>query len=58
MRALGSLILAVVVGIVLIWLFVELLIGVFKLIGVLIAIGLAVAVYFIAERAIGRGRRL
>jgi len=56
MRALGSLMLAVIVGIVLIWLFVHLLIGALKLVGILIAIGLAVAVYFIAEKAIGRGR--
>lgn len=56
MKALGSLILAIIVGVVLLWLLLELFIGALKLVGVLIAIAAAVLVYFIAEKAIGKGR--
>ncbi|WP_169542463.1 hypothetical protein [Sphingomonas baiyangensis] len=56
MKGIGSLILAVVVGVLLLWLALELLIGAIKLLGVLIAVGIAVAVYFFAEKAIGKGR--
>jgi hypothetical protein len=56
MKGIGSLLIAVVVGVVLLWLALELLIGAIKLVGVLIAIGIAVAVYVFAEKAIGKGR--
>jgi putative flippase GtrA len=56
MKALGSLILAIIVGVLLLWLLLELFIGALKLVGVLIAVAAAVLVYFIAEKAIGKGR--
>jgi hypothetical protein len=56
MRALGSLIIAILVGVVAIWLFFHLLVGAIKLVGVLIGIALAVLVFFVAERLIGVGR--
>ncbi len=56
MRALGSLLLAILVGIVVLWIALELFIGALKLVGVLIAVAAMVGVYFIAEKAIGKGR--
>jgi putative flippase GtrA len=56
MKALGSLILAIIVGLLVFWLLLELFIGALKLVGVLIAVAAAVLVYFIAEKAIGKGR--
>ncbi|WP_156140887.1 hypothetical protein [Sphingomonas sp. 37zxx] len=56
MKGIASVLLAIVIGIVLLWLAVELLIGAIKLVGILIAIAIAVGVYFFAERAIGKGR--
>ncbi|MCC2975840.1 hypothetical protein LK533_04010 [Sphingomonas sp. PL-96] len=56
MKALGSLILAIVVGVVLLWVLLQLFVGALKLIGVLIAIGAAVIVYMLAEKLIGKGR--
>ncbi|UZK70158.1 hypothetical protein OKW76_03645 [Sphingomonas sp. S1-29] len=56
MKGIASILLAIVVGIVLLWLAIQLLVGVIKLVGVLIAIVIAVAVYFFAEKAIGKGR--
>ncbi len=55
-KGIASVLLAIVIGIVLLWLAVELLIGAIKLVGILIAIAIAVGVYFFAERAIGKGR--
>lgn len=55
-RGLGSLLLAVIVGIVVIIVALKLFIGALKLVGVLIGIAAMVAVYFIAEKAIGKGR--
>lgn len=55
-RALGSLLLAVIVGIVVMIVALKLFIGALKLVGVLIGIAAMVAVYFIAEKAIGKGR--
>ena len=55
-KALGSLLLAILVGVVALWLLLELFIGALKLMGVLIAVALAVAVYFFAEKLIGKGR--
>ena len=48
--------LAVLVGIVVLWIALKLFIGALKLVGVLIAVAAMVAVYFIAEKAIGKGR--
>ncbi|MBD8679022.1 hypothetical protein [Sphingomonas sp. CFBP 13720] len=56
MRGLGRLLLAVLVGIVVLWIALKLFIGALKLVGVLIAVAAMVAVYFIAEKAIGKGR--
>jgi hypothetical protein len=55
-RGLGSLLLAVIVGIVVMIVALKLFIGALKLLGVLIGIAAMVAVYFIAEKAIGKGR--
>lgn len=55
-RALGSLLIAILVGIVVLWIALELFIGALKLVGVLIAVAAMVAVYFIAEKMIGKGR--
>ncbi|WP_156348443.1 hypothetical protein [Sphingomonas sp. Leaf23] len=56
MRGLGSLLLAFIVGIVVMIVALKLFIGALKLLGVLIGIAAMVAVYFIAEKAIGKGR--
>jgi hypothetical protein len=55
-RSLGSLLLAIIVGIVVMIVALKLFIGALKVIGVLIAVAAMVAVYFIAEKAIGKGR--
>jgi multisubunit Na+/H+ antiporter MnhE subunit len=55
-KALGSLILAILVGFVALWVLLQLFVGALKLIGVLIAIGLAVVAYMLAEKLIGKGR--
>ncbi|KQM66790.1 hypothetical protein ASE65_01530 [Sphingomonas sp. Leaf16] len=55
-RALGSLLLAVLVGFVVMVIALKLFIGALKVVGVLIAVAAMVAVYFIAEKAIGKGR--
>ena len=57
MKSLGSAAIAILVGLVALWLLVELVFFAFKLVGVLIAIGLAVAVYlFIEKKVRGAGR--
>ncbi|MBB3910423.1 MULTISPECIES: hypothetical protein [Sphingomonas] len=56
MKALGSLILAILVGFVALWVLLQLFVGALKLIGVLIAIGVAVVAYLLAEKLIGKGR--
>lgn len=55
-RVLGSLVLAILVGLVAIVVLFQLLVGALKLVGVLIGIGLAALVYFAAEKMIGAGR--
>jgi hypothetical protein len=55
-KGLGSLLLAILVGLVAIWILLKVLVGVVKLAGVLIAVGLAVFVYFAAEKLIGKGK--
>lgn len=57
MKALGSLLLAIAVGVIALWLLLELFIGALKLVGILIAVAIAVGVYFIAEKMIGKGRQ-
>lgn len=57
MKALGSLLLAIAIGVVALWLLLELFIGALKLVGILIAVAIAVGVYFIAEKMIGKGRQ-
>ena len=56
MKALGSLILSILFGIVMIILFVKLLGAALKLVAVLIGIALAVAAYFFLQRLIGKAR--
>ncbi len=56
MKAFGSLVLAIVIGVIVLWLLLELFIGALKLVGVLIALAIAVGVFFIAQKAIGKGR--
>ncbi|GAA0461444.1 hypothetical protein GCM10009095_31390 [Sphingomonas molluscorum] len=55
-KALGSLVLAILVGFVALWVLLQLFVGALKLIGVLIAIGVAVVAYLLAEKLIGKGR--
>ncbi|KQM41427.1 hypothetical protein [Sphingomonas sp. Leaf10] len=55
-KALGSLLIAVLVGIVVLWIALELFVGALKLLGIAIGIAVMVAVYFVAEKAIGKGR--
>jgi hypothetical protein len=55
MKPLGSLLFAILVGVIAIWLFIKLLGLAFKLLGIAIAIALAVGVYFAARKLIGRG---
>jgi len=57
MKALGSLLLAIAIGVLALWLLLELFIGALKLVGILIAVAIAVGVYFIAEKMIGKGRQ-
>ena len=56
-KALGSLLLAIAIGVIALWLLLELFIGALKLVGILIAVAIAVGVYFIAEKMIGKGRQ-
>jgi hypothetical protein len=46
MKEIGSLVLAVLVGIVAIWLVFKVLVGALKLIGLLIVIGVVVAIFY------------
>lgn len=57
MRSAGSLILSILVGIVALWLALKLLGAALKLVGVLIAVALAVGVYFVARGMIEGGKR-
>ncbi|HLL30448.1 MAG TPA: hypothetical protein VK403_05580 [Allosphingosinicella sp.] len=50
MKSLGSLLLSILVGIVVIWLLVKLVFAGLKLVGILIGLGIAVAVYFGARK--------
>jgi hypothetical protein len=50
MKALGSLLVTVLIAVVAIWLVFKLLVGALKLIGLVIVIGLAVAVYYGARK--------
>ena len=57
MKALGSAIVAIVVGLIALWVMVKLVFFTLKLVGVVIAIGIAVAVYLVVAkkvRSIGR----
>ena len=56
MKSLGSLLLSILAGIVAIWLLVKLVFVGLKLVGILIGLGVAVAVYFAARKAIGGPR--
>ena len=57
MKSGGSAVLAIVIGIVAIWLFIKLLGIALKLVAILIGVGLAVLVYFAAQRMITGGSR-
>jgi len=52
MKTLGSLVIAVLVGVVAVWLLVKLVFITLKLVGILIGVGLAVAVFLVIERMI------
>jgi hypothetical protein len=52
MKGLGSAVIALIVGVVAIWLLVKLVFFAFKLLGVLIGVALAVGVFFVVRRAI------
>ena len=52
MKPLGSAIIAILVGLVALWLLVKLVFFGFKLIGIAIAIGLAVVVYLVIEKMV------
>jgi hypothetical protein len=56
MKSLGSLLLSIVIGLVVIWLLVKLVFTGLKLVGILIGLGIAVAVYFGARKMIGGPR--
>ena len=56
MKSLGSAAIAILIGLVALWLLVELVFFAFKLIGVVIAIGLAVVVYLVIEKMVRGGR--
>lgn len=56
MKVLGALILAIIVGLVALWLLVEVFLLALNLVGILIAVAIAVVVYLVAEKFIGKGR--
>jgi len=53
MKALGSLLVTILIAVVAIWLVFKLLVGALKLIGLVIVIGLAVAAFYAAKRMFG-----
>ena len=57
MRTLGSLLIAIIVGILAIWLFVKLVFFTLKLVVILIGVALAVIVFFVVENLVGGPRR-
>ena len=54
MKALGSAVLAAIVGLVVLWLLVKLVFFTLKLVGILIAVAIAVAVYLVIEKIVRR----
>ncbi|HEX8468055.1 MAG TPA: hypothetical protein VF620_09660 [Allosphingosinicella sp.] len=56
MKALGSLAISILVGIVVLWLLVKLVFFTLKLIGVAIAVAVAVVAYFAVRKTIGGPR--
>ena len=54
MKALGSAVLAAIVGLVVLWLLVKLVFFTLKLVGILIAVAIAVAVYLVIEKMVRR----
>ena len=56
MKSLGSLLVSILVGIVVIWLLVKLVFVTFKLLGILIGLGIAVAVYFAVRKRLPEPR--
>ena len=55
MKVLGSILFALLMGITAIWLLIELLRAALKLVAILIGVGLAVIVYFVAEKLLRKG---
>ena len=53
MKALGSLIVTVLIAMIAIWLVFKLLVGALKLVGLLIVVGLAFAAFYAVKRRIG-----
>jgi hypothetical protein len=56
MKALGSALVAILIGLVALVLLVKLVFFAFKLIGIVIAIGIAVVVYLVIEKMVRGGR--
>ena len=57
MKSLGSAAIAILVGLVALWLLVKLVFFALKIVGVLIAVGLAILVYFVVKNMILKGSR-
>jgi hypothetical protein len=57
MKSLGSAAIAIIVGLIALWVLVKLVFFAFKLVGVLIAIGLALVVYVVVRNMILKGNR-
>ena len=55
MRNAGSLLLSILIGVVALWLALKLLGAALKLVGILIAVALAVGAYFVIRGMIGKG---
>lgn len=55
MKAAGSLIVSILIGIVVLFIALKLLGAALKLLGILIAVALAIGAYFVLRRMIGKG---
>ncbi len=57
MKSLGSAAIAILVGLIALWVLVKLVFFTLKIVGVLIAVGLAILVYFVVKNMILKGSR-
>jgi hypothetical protein len=53
MKALGSLVVTILIAVIAIWLVFKLLVGALKLVGLVIVVGLAFAAFYAVKRGIG-----